>query len=124
MPGSVAAKQTAMTKQEIEALGKVMLEDHGLRDCGVRAVCEEDDTGDPEDDIGGRYGCAFYEERLIWVNMRYADDPTVLLEACLFRATGSDALSKTRRLGRFIVGDLVARPQLAWAASVVLYGAC
>lgn len=36
-----------------------------------------------EDDIAGRYGRAFHEERLIWVNMRYADDPTLVREILL-----------------------------------------
>lgn len=71
-----------MTKQEIEALGKAMLKEHGLSDWTVRAVHEQDDMGD-EDDIAGRYGRAFYEETLIWVNMRYADDPTLVREILL-----------------------------------------
>jgi hypothetical protein len=71
-----------MTKQEIEALGHAMLEEHGLSDWSVRAVYEQDDMGD-EDDIAGRYGSAFHEERLIWVNMRYADDPMLVREILL-----------------------------------------
>jgi hypothetical protein len=71
-----------MTKQEIEALGQAMLNEHRLPDWAVRAVYEQDDMGD-EDDIAGRYGRAFHEERLIWVNMRYADDPTLVREILL-----------------------------------------
>jgi hypothetical protein len=71
-----------MTKQEIEALGQAMVKEHGLSDWTVRAVYEQDDMGD-EDDIAGRYGRAFHEERLIWVNMRYADDPTLVREILL-----------------------------------------
>ena len=71
-----------MTKQEIEALGQAMLKEHGLPEWTVRAVYEQDDMGD-EDDIAGRYGRAFHEERLIWVNMRYADDPTLVREILL-----------------------------------------
>lgn len=72
-----------MTKQEIEALGQAMLKEHGLSDWRVRAVREEDDTGDPEDDIEGSRGRCYYEEKLIWVNMRYADDPTLVREILL-----------------------------------------
>jgi hypothetical protein len=71
-----------MTKQEIEALGEAMLKQHGLLDWTVRTVYEQDDMGD-EDDIAGRYGRAFHEERLIWVNMRYAADPTLVREILL-----------------------------------------
>jgi hypothetical protein len=71
-----------MTKQEIEALGQAILKEHGLPEWTVRAVYEQDDMGD-EDDIAGRYGRAFHEERLIWVNMRYADDPTLVHEILL-----------------------------------------
>jgi len=71
-----------MTKHEIEALGQAMLEEHRLSDWAVRAVYEEDDMGD-EDDITGRYGRAFHKERLIWVNMRYADNPTLVREILL-----------------------------------------
>ena len=71
-----------MTKQEIEALGRAMIEEHGLSDWEVRAVYEQDDMGD-EDDIAGSYGRTFHEERLIWVNMRYADDPTLVREILL-----------------------------------------
>jgi hypothetical protein len=71
-----------MTKQEIEALGRAMIEEHGLSDWEVRAVYEQDDMGD-EDDIAGSYGRTFHEERLIWVNMRYADDPTLVSEILL-----------------------------------------
>ena len=71
-----------MTKHEIEALGQAMLEEHRLSDWAVRAVYEEDDIGD-EDDIAGRYGRAFHMERLIWVNMRYADNPTLVREILL-----------------------------------------
>ena len=71
-----------MTKQEIEASGQAMLKEHGLPEWTVRAVYEQDDMGD-EDDIAGRYGRAFHEERLIWVNMRYADDPKLVREILL-----------------------------------------
>lgn len=87
MPNSEAAKLTAMTKQRIEALGQATLNEHGLPDRRVRAVREEDDTGDPEDDIGGRYGCVFYDERLILVNMRYSDDPMLVREILLHEIT-------------------------------------
>ncbi|HSY99186.1 MAG TPA: hypothetical protein VK788_06805 [Terriglobales bacterium] len=71
-----------MTKQEIEALGQAMVKEHGLSDWTVRAVYEQDDMGD-EDDIAGSYGRALHEERLIWVNMRYGDDPTLVREILL-----------------------------------------
>jgi hypothetical protein len=71
-----------MTKQEIDALGQAMMEEHGLSDWKVRPVNEQDDMGD-EDDIAGRYGRAFHEEELIWVNMRYADDRTLEREVLL-----------------------------------------
>src|ERR1043166_2939071 len=63
-----------MTKQEIEALGQAMLNEHGLSDWRVRAVSE--DGSCDEDDIAGSYGRTYHEERLIWVNLRYATDPT------------------------------------------------
>jgi hypothetical protein len=72
-----------MTKQEIEALGQVMLKEHGLADWTVRAVYEEDDTGDPEDDIEGSRGRCYYEEKLIWVSMGYADDALMVREILL-----------------------------------------
>jgi len=72
-----------MTRPEIEGLGESMLKEHGLHDWTVRAVSEEYDTGDPEDDIKGSYGRTYFEERLIWVNMRYADDPTLVREILL-----------------------------------------
>jgi len=75
-------REQLMTKQEIEALGQAMLKDHGISDWSVRAVCERDDMGD-EDDIAGRYGRAFHQERLIWVNMRYAGDRTLVREILL-----------------------------------------
>jgi len=77
------SKEMEMTKHEIEALGQAMLNEHGLPDWAVRAVYVQDDMGD-EDNIAGRYGRAFHEEkRLIWVNMRYADDPTLVREILL-----------------------------------------
>lgn len=72
-----------MTKREIEALGQSMLKEHGLPDWAIRAVSEEYDTGDPEDDIQGSYGRTYFSEKLIWVNMRYADDPTLVREILL-----------------------------------------
>jgi len=75
-----------MTKQEIEALGQAMLKEQGLPDWTVLAVYEQDDMGD-EEDIAGRYGRAFQEERLIWVNMRYADDPALVREILLHEIT-------------------------------------
>jgi hypothetical protein len=75
-------REQPMTKQEIEALGQAMVKEHGLSDWTVRAVYEQDDMGD-EDDIAGSYGRAFHEERLIWVKMRYADDPTLVREILL-----------------------------------------
>jgi hypothetical protein len=75
-------REQPMTKQEIEDLGQAMVKEHGLSDWTVRAVYEQDDMGD-EDDIAGSYGRAFHEERLIWVNMRYADDPTLVREILL-----------------------------------------
>lgn len=71
-----------MTKQEIEDLGQTMLKEHGLADWTVRAVYEQDDMGD-EDDIAGSYGRAFHEEKLIWINMRYADDTRLVREILL-----------------------------------------
>jgi hypothetical protein len=76
-----------MTKQEIEALGKAMLTEHGLSDWTVRAVREEDDTGDPEDDIEGSRGRCYYDEKLIWVNMRYAGDAPMVREILLHEIT-------------------------------------
>ena len=72
-----------MMKQEIEALGQAMLLEHGLPDWMVRAVREEDDTGDPEDDIEGSLGRCYYEEKLIWVNMRYTADALMVREILL-----------------------------------------
>lgn len=71
-----------MTKQEIETLGQAMLKAHGLSAWIARAVYEQDDMGDA-DDIAGSLGRAFHEEKLIWVNMRYADDPTLVREILL-----------------------------------------
>jgi len=71
-----------MTKQEIEVLGQAMREEHRLSGWAVRAVYEQDDIGD-EDDIAGRYGRTFHKERLIWVNMRYAENPTLVREILL-----------------------------------------
>jgi predicted SprT family Zn-dependent metalloprotease len=45
-------------------------------------VYEQDDLGD-EDDIAGSYGRAFFDEKLVWVNMRYADNPTLVREILL-----------------------------------------
>jgi len=70
-----------MTKQEIEALGQAMLNEHGLSDWRVRAVSE--DGSCDEDDIAGSYGRTYHEERLIWVNLRYATDPTLVREILL-----------------------------------------
>jgi hypothetical protein len=78
MPGG----ETRMTKKEIEDLGQTTLKEHGLADWTVRAVYEQDDMGD-EDDIVGSYGRAFHEERLIWINMCYADDTKLVLEILL-----------------------------------------
>jgi hypothetical protein len=50
-----------------------MLKEHGWCHWTVRAVYERDDLGG-EDDIAGRNGRAFRQERLIWVNMRCAAD--------------------------------------------------
>lgn len=80
-------KTQPMTKQEIEALGQAMLREHGLSDWTVRAVREEDDDGDPEDDIEGSRGRCYYEEKLIWVNIRYADDALVVREILLHEMT-------------------------------------
>jgi|SRR4051794_33507060 hypothetical protein len=71
-----------MTKQEIETLGQHEMNEHGLSDWKMCAVYEEDDIGD-EDDIAGTYGRAFLEEKLIWVNMRYADNSTLVREILL-----------------------------------------
>jgi SprT-like family len=71
-----------MTRQEIEALAQTMLKEHGLANWTVRAVYEQDDMGD-EDDIAGSHGRAFHEERLIWLNMRYADDTRLVREILL-----------------------------------------
>lgn len=76
-----------MTKQEIEALGQAMLEEHGLSEWTVRAVREEDDDGDPEDDIEGSRGRCYYEEKLIWVNIRYADDALAVRQILLHEIT-------------------------------------
>ena len=71
-----------MTEHEIEALGQAMLEEHRLSHWAVRAVYEEDDMGD-ENDIAGTDGRALHKQRLIWVNMRYADYPTLVREILL-----------------------------------------
>jgi hypothetical protein len=80
-------REQPMTKQEIEALGEAMLKEHGFSEWTVRAVREEDDTGDPEDDIAGSRGRCYYEEKLIWVNMRYADDPLLVRDILLHEIT-------------------------------------
>jgi hypothetical protein len=78
-PMPVAQRQV---KQQIDALGQALLKAHGLFDWKVAAVREEDDMGD-DDDIAGSYGCAFHDDKLVWVNMRYADDPMLVREILL-----------------------------------------
>ena len=97
-----------MTKQEIEALGQAMVKEHGLSDWTVRAVYEQDDMGD-EDDIAGSYGRAFHEERLIWVDMRYAEDPTLVGEILLHEIALVAGLIDTGKLDRLGV-VLTLRP--------------
>jgi hypothetical protein len=73
-----------MTRQEIENLGQAMLTEHGLHDWCVLGVYEEDDTGcGDEDDIGSAYGRTFFEEKLIWVDMKCADDSAFVREILL-----------------------------------------
>jgi len=107
-------------KQEIEDLGQAMLEHHGLSDWRIRAVYEEDDMGD-EDDIAGSYGRTYYEEKLIWINIRYADDPTLVREILLHEIAhallgqreddqhGEEFRCKLRAIG----GSLVEEPTAA-----------
>jgi hypothetical protein len=78
-PMPVAQRQV---KQQIEALGQAMLKKHGLFDWKVAAAREEDDMY-YDDEISGHYGLAFLDEKLIWVNMRYADDPVLIREILL-----------------------------------------
>jgi hypothetical protein len=68
-----------MTRREIEALGAEMLKAVGESGWAVKGVREEDDLGD-EDDIVGSRGRCYYDDRLIWVNMRYADDESMVRE--------------------------------------------
>jgi len=58
-----------------------------LSDWSARAVGDEDHTGDPEDDIEGSRGLCYYEEKLIWVNIRYADDALMVREILLHEIT-------------------------------------
>lgn len=98
-----------MTKQEIEALGQAMLKEYGLSDWTVRAVREEDDDGDPEDDIEGSRGRCYYGEKLIWVNVRYADDALLVRDILLHEIThallgpgtghGQEFRAKAKELG-------------------------
>jgi hypothetical protein len=81
------AREQPMTKREIEALGEAMLKEHGLSEWTVRAVRGEDDTGKLEGDIEGSRVRCYYEEKLIWVNMRYADDAVVVREILLHEIT-------------------------------------
>jgi hypothetical protein len=97
-----------MTRQEIESLGRAMLEEHGLPDWSARAVREDDDMGD-EDDIAGYRGRCYYDERLIWVNMRYADDAHMVRQILLHEIThailvpgtdhGQEFRAKAREIG-------------------------
>jgi hypothetical protein len=115
-------REQPMTRQEIEALGQAMLKEHGLPEWTVRAVYEQDDTGD-EDDIVGSYGRAFHEEKLIWVNMRYADDPAFVREillheiahALLGQREGDQHGGEFRIKLREIGGGLVEAPSVASA---------
>jgi hypothetical protein len=50
-----------------------MLAERGLEGWEVRGAHEEDD-------ISGRYGHCFFEEKLIWVNMRYAGGKSLVYE--------------------------------------------
>ena len=63
-----------------------MLRERELSDRTVRAVYEQDNMGD-EDDIEGSLGRCYYEEKLIWVNMRYAGDAMVVREILLHEIT-------------------------------------
>jgi hypothetical protein len=97
-----------MTRQEIEALGQSMLVECGLDGWRVRGVYEIDDMGD-EDDIGGSRGRCHYAEKLIWVNMRYADDPDMIRKILQHEIThallppgvghGAEFLAKAKEIG-------------------------
>ena len=61
-------------REQIEEKGRALLARFGLEDWKVALVYEEDDQGD-EDDIRGSYGRCHIDERLIWINGRYAGSP-------------------------------------------------
>jgi len=104
-----------MTKQEIEALGQSMLKEHGLHDWAIRAVSEEYDTGDPEDDIEGFYGHTCFPEKLIWVNMRYADDPALVREILLHEIAHALLGQRERRSARGgILGQAAGDRRAVW----------
>jgi hypothetical protein len=73
------APKSRMPKIELTMpdLGADLLAKFGLDGWKVIVVREEDDMGD-EDDIAGRYGCCFLDDKLIWVNSRYADLPELV----------------------------------------------
>jgi hypothetical protein len=70
-PGHLARED--MTRAEVETLGSTILRLAGLDGWRVRGVYERDDVGD-EDDIAGSRGRCYFDEQLIWINMRYARD--------------------------------------------------
>jgi len=58
----------------VEKRGAALLAEFGLEGWKVVVVHEEEDLGD-EDDIRGSYGRCYFDEKLIWINGRYAGSP-------------------------------------------------
>lgn len=64
-------------QEQIERKGRAMLTHFRLDSWRVKVACEEDDTGN-EDNIKGSYGRCFVDEKLIWLNGRYAGSPQLV----------------------------------------------
>lgn len=64
-------------RTQIERKGRALLTHFRLEGWRVKVAYEEDDLGE-EDDIRGRYGRCFVDEKLIWVNGRYAGSPQLV----------------------------------------------
>lgn len=60
-----------------EARGAALLAEFGLEGWKVVVVHEDDDLGD-DDDIRGSYGRCYLDEKLIWINGRYAGSPELV----------------------------------------------
>jgi hypothetical protein len=60
-----------------ENRGRVLLKRFGLEGWKVIVVHEQHDTGD-DDDIRGSYGRCIFDDKLIWVNGRYAGSPELV----------------------------------------------